>query len=79
MVDGAFSPETDPSPNPAEPFKNAFAGKNAVVHARIVGDSDVVIGKVKQLWKPGMKLIIVTYCKSSAEQEKVYDEIHKLV
>ncbi|MFW5944574.1 MAG: uroporphyrinogen decarboxylase family protein, partial [Bacteroidota bacterium] len=78
MVDAAFSEETDPDPNPCEPFRDAFAGTNVVVNARIVGDSDVVAEKVRKLWKPGMKLIVVTYCETPEEQEKAYDKIHEI-
>lgn len=78
MVDAAFSPETDPDPNPAAPFVEAFAGTNIVVNARIVGDNDVVIDKTKQLAGPGMKLVIVTYCKTPADQEQVYQKIHQI-
>lgn len=76
MVDGAFSTETDPDPNPIDPFVDAFASTGISVNARIVGDKDVVISKAKQLFKPGMKLIVVTYCKTPEEQQTAYDEIH---
>jgi len=78
VVDGAFSPETDPDPNPPEPFADAFAGTKIAVNARFVGDVDVVVDKVKQLWKSGMKLIVVTYCKTPAEQKEVYEKIHTM-
>jgi hypothetical protein len=78
MVDGAFSAQTDPDPNPAEPFADAFAGTNIAVNARIVGRPDVVIDKVKRLYSPGMKLIVVTYCKTPTEQEEVYEKIHAI-
>ncbi len=78
MVDAAFSSETDPDPCPPEPFADAFAGTNVAVNARIVGDSDVIVDKVKRLWKPGMKLIVVTYCKTPAEQQQVYEKVHEI-
>ncbi len=77
MADGAFSEETDPNPNPPEPFR-AFANTNIVLNARIVGDAETVIETVKSLWKPGMKLIVVTYCQTPQEQEIVYDRIHEI-
>jgi hypothetical protein len=77
-VDGAFSGETDPDPNPSEPFAEAFAGSEIVLNARIVGDADTVTGTVEKLWKPGMKLIAVTYCKTPGEQEEVYNRIHQI-
>jgi hypothetical protein len=78
MIDGAFSPETDPAYNPVEPFRNAFSNTGITVNARIVGDIETIEEKVKRLWSPGMKLIVVTYCKSPEEQEKAYDLIHTI-
>ena len=34
MVDAAFSKQTDPNPNPPEPFAEGFAGTGIVVNAR---------------------------------------------
>lgn len=76
MVDGAFTRETDPDPNPPEVMRDAFANTGIVVCARMVGTPDTVIEIVKRLWKPGMKLIVVTYCKTPSEQQRVYDFIH---
>jgi len=78
MVDGAFSAETDPSPNPPEPFVEAFANTGIVVNARIVGDSDAVAETVRKLWAPGMKLIVVTYCQTPEEQAEAYNCIHEI-
>jgi hypothetical protein len=77
MVDAAFSPETDPDHNPAEPF-HALANTDIVINARIVGDIETVTSTVKNLWRPGMKLIVTTYCPSAEEQAKVYEQIHKI-
>ena len=77
MVDGAFSEETDPEPNPAKPF-NGFFTKDIVLNARIVGDANTVLQKVAQLWQPGMKLIVVTYCDTPEEQAMVYNRIHQM-
>ena len=77
-ADAAFSPETDPDPNPCEPFANAFAKSDIILNARIVGDVDTVTEVVTKLWKPGMKLIIVTYCKTPQEQEEAYNRIHEI-
>ncbi len=76
MVDGAFSAQTDPSPNSAEAFAESFPGTNIAVNARMVGGPSVVAEKVRQLWRPGMKLIVVTYCRSPEEQAEAYDRIH---
>ncbi|MDR1222045.1 MAG: uroporphyrinogen decarboxylase family protein [Tannerella sp.] len=78
MMDAAFSPETDPNPNPALPFAETLAGSGIVLNARIVGDIDVIKQTVRQLWRPGMKLIVVTYCQTPEEQERVYDAVHEI-
>ena len=77
MIDAAFSPETDPDPNPVAPFKT-FAGSDITVHARIVGDVDTVTDVVKALWQPGLKLIVTTYCRTPEEQTAAYDRIHTI-
>ena len=78
MADGAFSLATDPGANPAEGFADSFAHTGIVLNVRIVGGPDVVEQKVRQLWKPGMKLIVVTYCNTPQEQAQVYDRIHEI-
>jgi hypothetical protein len=78
MVDGAFSAATDPSPNPPEPFVEAFANTGIVVNARIVGGPETIAENVRRLWKPEMKLIIVTYCQSPEEQAEAYDRIYEI-
>ena len=79
MADGAFSLATDPGANPTDGYADVFAGKGVVLNARIVGKPSLVIEKVKQLWKPGMKLIVVTYCDTPEEQAYVYKKIKNLV
>jgi hypothetical protein len=78
MVDGAFSAQTDPSPNVPENFVESFCNSGIIVNARIVGSPDTVCGIVKRLWQPGMKLIVVTYCKTPQEQAEAYDRIHQI-
>jgi hypothetical protein len=78
MVDGAFSAATDPSPNPPELFAEAFANTGIVVNARIVGGLETIAKSVRRLWKPGMKLIVVTYCQSPEEQAEAYDRIYEI-
>ncbi len=78
MADGAFSFATDPGANPTEGYADAFANTGVVLNARIVGNIDVVEEKVRQLWKPGMKLIVVTYCETPQEQAEVYQRIHDI-
>lgn len=78
MVDAAFSPATDPSPNDPRQFAQAFANTGIVVNARIVGAADVVLDTVEKLWTRGMKLMVVTYCHNPEEQARVYDRIHEI-
>ena len=76
MADGAFTPGTDPDPNPPEPIRDAFAGTGITLCARMVGSPDTVISAVRRLWHPRLKLIVVTYCPTAKEQDRVYDFIH---
>ena len=76
FIDGAFSPDTDPDPNPCAPFAETFARSGVVVNARIVGKTDILEKHVRSLWLPGMKLIVVTYCQTPEEQHKAYHLIH---
>lgn len=78
MADGAFSLATDPGANPTEGFADAFAGSGVVLNARIVGSPDLVEEKVRSLWKPGMKLIVVSYCETPEEQAEVYRRVHEI-
>lgn len=78
MVDGAFSAETDPTPNPPEPFAEAFENTGIVVNARIVGDCETVAETVKKLWAPGMKLIVVTFCQTPEAQAEAYNRVHEI-
>jgi hypothetical protein len=78
MVDGAFSASTDPSPNPQRPFAEAFANTGIVVNARIVGGPETIAESVRRLWKPGMKMIVVTYCQRPQEQAEAYDSIYEI-
>ena len=78
MLDAAFSEETDPDPNPPEAFRKFFSDTGIVVNARIVGDLNTIEEKIRKLWEPGMKLIVVTYCQTPEEQEQAYNLIHDL-
>jgi hypothetical protein len=77
MVDAAFSEETDPNPNQTNQFHN-LAGTGIVLNARIVGSVDTITEKVKELWTPGMKLIVTTYCQTPDEQAEAYEQIHRI-
>lgn len=78
MADGAFSLATDPGANPTDGFADTFANTGVILNVRIVGSADIVEQKVRELWRKGMKLIVVTYCETPEEQEKVYDVIHRV-
>lgn len=78
MADGAFSPQTDPgATNQLEAF-HCFANTGVVLNARIVGDVATIEEQVSRLWVPGMKLIVVTYCKTPEEQAEAYHRIHEI-
>ena len=78
MIDGAFSAATDPTPNPPERFAEAFANTGIVVNARIVGGPETIARSVQKLWRPGMKLIVVTFCQQQQEQAEAYDRIYEI-
>lgn len=78
MADGAFSKATDPNANPTDGFADSFAHSGVILNVRIVGTPDIIEKKVKELWKPGMKLIVNTYCKTPEEQKIAYEKIHEI-
>jgi hypothetical protein len=78
MVDGAFSPQTDPAYNKCEIFRDALVGTGITLHARIVGAPDEVLIRVKRLWKPGLHLIVGTHVQDPAAQRQLYHDIHAL-
>jgi len=76
MADAAFSPQTDPgATNDLEAF-HRFSNTGIVLNARMVGSLDTIKEQVTRLWAPGMKLVVVTYCETPAEQSLAYDYIH---
>ena len=77
-VDGAFSIQTDPSPNNPSIFGEAFAGTGIVVNARAVGNAEEAFDAFRQLWRPNQKLIAVTYCQQPEEQAKLYQMLHEM-
>ncbi|WP_346863404.1 uroporphyrinogen decarboxylase family protein [uncultured Draconibacterium sp.] len=78
MADAAFSPQTDPGATDNLEAFHRFAGTGVVLNARIVGDLKTIEEQVKRLWVPGMKLVVVTYCETPAEQELAYNRIHEI-
>ncbi len=79
MVDAAFTSETDPSPNPAEPFKTALTNSRIILNARMVGDPETLQKIFSDLWNNQMKIIVVTYSQTPKEQQQVYDLIHRIM
>lgn len=77
MVDGAFSPATDPDPNTPEEFEKIFNGSGIIVNARCVGSSEEVLPYFRTFIKPGMKVIATSYCQDPADQAKLYDSLHR--
>ena len=78
MVDGAFSPATDPSPNNPEDFEWVFRQTGIVVNARCVGPADEVFPYFEKLINPDMKVIATTYCQDPDDQRTLYDRLHGL-
>jgi hypothetical protein len=78
MADAAFTPETDPHPNPTEPFVQALKNSGIILNARMVGNPEVVKETIRKLWDPGIKLLAVTFSQSPEEQKEVYDLIHEI-
>ena len=78
MADGAFTAQTDPDPNSPERIAEVFTGTGIVVNARMVGDARTVAETMRRLWRPGLKLIAVTYCATPQEQTEAYERIHEI-
>jgi hypothetical protein len=78
MADAAFTPETDPHPNPAEPFVNALKNTGIILNARMVGSPEIIKETTKKLWEPGMKLLAVIFSQSAEEQKEAYEIIHSI-
>lgn len=76
MADGAFTAQTDPSPNAPEPFGDAFAGSGIILNARAVGPD--ALDTFGRLYREGMKLIAVTYCETAEEQEELYRSLYNM-
>ena len=77
-ADGAFTIETDPSPNKPEVFGDAFAGSGIILNCRAVGNCENSFAAFEKLWRPNQKMIAVTYCKTPEEQERLYHMLHEM-
>ncbi len=77
-ADGAFSPQTDPSPNDPTLFGDSFAGSGICVNARAVGNADDAFDVFSKLWHANQKLVAVTYCATPEEQEALYNRLHAM-
>lgn len=78
MADAAFTPETDPDPNPEEPFVRTLKNSGIVLNARMVGSPEIVKETTMKLWDPGMKLIAVTYSQTPEIQKETFEIIHSI-
>lgn len=78
MADAAFTPETDPHPNPTKPFAEALQNTGIVLNARMVGSPEVIKETTLKLWNPEMKLIVVTFSQSPEEQRIAYEIVHEI-
>ena len=70
-VDAAFTVETDPDSNPASFFTEAMSNTGVVLNARCAGSPKRIAGVIKELTKPGMKTILVTYARTPEEQQEI--------
>lgn len=77
-VDAAFGAQTDPSPNDPEIFGREFACSQIVLNARCVGDLRQVQEQFGRIWRPGLKLIAVTYGRDVQEQTQIYNMLHEM-
>jgi len=77
MADGAFSAQTDPGATDNLEAFHRFAHTGVILNARMVGDPETIREQVTRLWAPGMKLVVATYCETTLEQEKAYQQIHE--
>jgi len=78
MADAAFTGETDPHPNPSEPFVEALQNSGIILNARMVGSPEVVKETTRKLWNKQMKLIVVTFSQSPEEQKEAYNIVHEI-
>lgn len=44
----------------------------------MVGDTSIIEKTTGELWKPGMRLLAVTYSQSKEEQNEAYRNIHEI-
>ncbi|WP_319559200.1 uroporphyrinogen decarboxylase family protein [Marispirochaeta sp.] len=71
-VDGAFSSETDPDPNPVQPFLEAFDDGNVILNIRLVGSPEDIGRDLRTLASSSVKTIMVTYGRNPKEQKELY-------
>lgn len=76
MADGAFTLQTDPSPNDPKLFGREFEKSGIILNARAVGAD--AFDAFQKLYQPEMKLIAVTYCETAKEQEELYQKLHEM-
>ncbi|MDA3940448.1 MAG: hypothetical protein PF693_14255 [Spirochaetia bacterium] len=77
-VDAAFTFETDCDPNPVSTFTSEMVNTGIILNARCAGLSDKIEGVIKELIKPGMKTVLVTYARTPQEQQKIIESLKNL-
>ncbi len=80
IIDGAFSPQTDPGFNDVKTWHDIFAGTGTIVNTRCVGKPEEVLPYFQGMYGTNndMRMIAVTYCETAEEQDRLYDAIHAL-
>ncbi|MFC1961023.1 uroporphyrinogen decarboxylase family protein [Chloroflexota bacterium] len=78
MLDAAFSAQMDPTPNDPADWADKMANTGIVLHARPGRDPEIILAQAKKLWRPGLKLIVVSGVEDRAAQHKLYHDLHNL-
>ena len=78
-IDCALDLTCDPNPNSPEKIKDASAESGIAVHARLTGETDVILETVKKLLHPELKLIIHPNFIHAPTAERNYHELERLM
>jgi hypothetical protein len=78
IMDAAFSNQIDPTPNECEPWRDSLANSGIILHARAGRNPEETLQRAKQLWKPGVKLIMTTRIEDPVAQHQLYHDLHNL-
>ena len=77
-VDAAFTFETDCDPNPVSTFTSEMVNTGIILNARCAGLPDKIERVSKELIKPGMKSVLVTYARTPQEQQQIIESLKNL-